>query len=233
MNLSAIIDAMVSAGCSAEQLASVVKAVEAEREIAVTEKRKADAERQRRHRLSRDVTVTERESQDQTVTPSPQVFPQTPYPNPNPDIPSKRNPKGFPKGSPFDALSAVLSPETASAVVEHRQRIRKPLTFRAAELLAGKFQACPDPNAAADAMIANGWQGFEPDWLNRSQGPPRAKDYTQAADEIIEEMRKHERAKSQGIERDVQLFPGSDGRFETAVEYLPAPAVRIVGRGGD
>jgi hypothetical protein len=233
MNLSAIIDAMVSAGCSAEQLAAVVKAVEAEREIAVTEKRKADAERQRRHRLSRDVTVTERESRDETVTPSPEVFPHTPFPNPNPDIPSKKDPKGSQKGSPFEALSAVLSPETASAVVEHRQRMRKPLTAYAAKMLAAKFAACPDPNAAADAMIANGWQGFDQAWMQRGHSPPRAKDYTQAANEIIEEMREHERAKSQGIERDVQLFPGLSGRFETEVEYLPAPVGRSIGRGGD
>jgi hypothetical protein len=233
MSIAALIRQMAELGAPAEAIALAVEAIEAvEAKDAARRAKRAEQKRKERQARDDDATVA-RHDGDKEATPSPQVFPQTPYPNPNPDIPSKRNPKGFPKGSPFEALSAVLSPETASAVVEHRQRIRKPLTFRAAELLAGKFQACPDPNAAADAMIANGWQGFEPDWLNRSQGPPRAKDYTQAAAEIIEDMRNVERAKSQGPIGDVQFLSGVSGRFEAEVEYLPPPSVRIVGRSGD
>jgi hypothetical protein len=71
-----------------------------------------------------------------------------------------------------EELETALDTERSEAVIEHRQRIRKPLTAHAAKLLAGKFAKCPDPNTAADAMIANGWQGFEPEWMERSQ--PRA-----------------------------------------------------------
>lgn len=80
------------------------------------------------------------------------------------------------KRTPRSELLAVLDADRADAVIEHRQRIRKPLTAHAAKLLAGKFARCPNPNEAADAMIANGWQGFEPEWMDRQQSrgsPPR------------------------------------------------------------
>jgi hypothetical protein len=230
MSIALLVKTLLDAGVDS---ATIVAAVEAVERPAIDEqaerRRAADRERKREAKILRN-------SAESAETPSPQVSkvsPHTPFPNlPNPN-PSKKDPKGSQKGSPLSELSAVLSPETAQAVVEHRQRMRKPLTAYAAKMLAAKFAACSDPNAAADAMIANGWQGFDQAWMQRGHSPPRAKDYTQAANEIIEEMREHERAKSQGIERDVQLFPGLSGRPETAVEYLPAPVVRIVGRGGD
>ncbi len=78
------------------------------------------------------------------------------------------------KNSARDELLKVLDQDRTDAVVEHRQRIRKPMTAHAAKLLAGKFARCPDPNAAADAMIANGWTGFEPHWLERHAPVGRA-----------------------------------------------------------
>lgn len=75
--------------------------------------------------------------------------------------------------TPRNELDAVLSPERAQAVIDHRRKIKKPLTDHAAKLLAAKFAQCPDPNAAADAMISNGWQGFEPEWIEaRGRSPP-------------------------------------------------------------
>lgn len=68
-------------------------------------------------------------------------------------------------GSALAELARVLSEDRAKAVIEHRKKLKKPLTVHAARLIAGKFAQVPDPNAAADAMIANGWQGFEPSWL--------------------------------------------------------------------
>lgn len=83
------------------------------------------------------------------------------------------------KPTPRAELLAILDEDHADAVVDHRQRARKPLTVHAARLLAEKFSRCADPNAAADAMVANGWQGFEPEWMenrqrtiNRRQDPP-------------------------------------------------------------
>lgn len=89
----------------------------------------------------------------------------------------KREPGGSPKRFREGEveLRDVLGAEIARAVVDHRIKLRKPLTPRAAGLLAQKFAACPDPRAAADAMISNGWQGFEPGWMDRlaPQAPPR------------------------------------------------------------
>lgn len=79
------------------------------------------------------------------------------------------------KRTPRDELETVLSPESAKAVVEHRKALKKPLSVRAAQLLAAKFKLTDNPDASADAMIANGWQGFEPEWLeNRKQASGRS-----------------------------------------------------------
>ncbi len=75
--------------------------------------------------------------------------------------------------TPRSELETVLDGTRAAAVLDHRRLIRKPLTAHAAKLLAGKFGQCQDPNAAADAMISNGWQGFEPEWLeHQARGSP-------------------------------------------------------------
>lgn len=69
-------------------------------------------------------------------------------------------------------LGRVLDPSHAQAVVDHRNRLRKPMTPHAASLLANSFAQAPDPNAAADEMIERGWLGWKPGWGGRSQGPP-------------------------------------------------------------
>lgn len=69
-------------------------------------------------------------------------------------------------------LGKVLDPSHAQAVVDHRNRLRKPMTAHAASLLANSFAQAPDPNAAADEMIERGWLGWKPGWGGRSQGPP-------------------------------------------------------------
>lgn len=77
MSLSAaVIDALVAAGATVEQLAAAVKADMAEAEQRLADKRAKDAERQRRHRKSRNVTVTPRDDADappyeDTSTPPP------------------------------------------------------------------------------------------------------------------------------------------------------------------
>lgn len=69
----------------------------------------------------------------------------------------------------FDELVQVLDAEHANAIIAHRKHFKGKFSPYAARLLAGKFAKCPDPNAAADAMISNGWQGFEPGWMDRQQ----------------------------------------------------------------
>lgn len=89
--------------------------------------------------------------------------------NQNPDTRDKEEPNGSKKVEGFAELSVVLDEAHALSVIQHRRKIRKPLTARAAQLLAGKFSKTRDPNASADAMVSNGWQGFEPEWMDRQK----------------------------------------------------------------
>lgn len=67
----------------------------------------------------------------------------------------------------LDELKLVLQDETAEQVIEHRKALKKPLTTLAAKLLAKKLAETQNPNAAAETMIANGWQGFDASWLEK------------------------------------------------------------------
>ena len=82
------------------------------------------------------------------------------------EISGKKDKKGTANAALVIELETVLDPEHAAAVIEHRQKIRHPMTVRAAKALAGKFAQCPNPNAAADTMLARGWRGIEPEWLS-------------------------------------------------------------------
>lgn len=68
-------------------------------------------------------------------------------------------------------LGKVLDAGHAQAVLDHRNRMRKPMTPHAAGLLAASLAQAPDPNAAADEMIERGWQAWKPGW-GQNRGPP-------------------------------------------------------------
>lgn len=169
MKLSAILAPLVAAKVPHEVILEAVRAYEQEQENALERRRRADADRQARKRereKSRDVTlrhsdrslVRGRDTRVEDKTSNSEIEPQ------KKDI----------RDTPLSRLEVVLDQERARSVVDHRQRIRKPLTERAAKLLADKFARCRDPNAAADAMVSNGWQGFEPEWMDRptARGSP-------------------------------------------------------------
>lgn len=69
-------------------------------------------------------------------------------------------------------LGKVLDAGHAQAVLDHRNRMRKPMTPHAASLLASSLAEAPDPNAAADEMIERGWQSWKASWGRNSHGPP-------------------------------------------------------------
>lgn len=94
------------------------------------------------------------------------------------NLPNKKTNKEENKKTPRDELALVLDAEHADAVLEHRAKLRKPLSPHAAHLLALSLAECPDPNAAADVMIESGWLKVKAGWLNgtgskhHSQAPP-------------------------------------------------------------
>ena len=69
------------------------------------------------------------------------------------------------EASPLAILSECMSEQTAKDLIAHRQKLRKPLTARAAKLLAKDFVAYGNAEEAAEMMIKNGWQGFHPTWV--------------------------------------------------------------------
>lgn len=134
--------------------------------------------------------------------------------------------------SPRSELETVLDAEHSQAVVDHRQRLRKPLTAYAAKQLAAKFAKFPDPNAAADRMIESGWLKIEPHWgqdapQRQSQGPPPKQTVgQQARDELKrmgllnapDEITRHENGGNgspdfagSGIARRIAFSPGGRG----------------------
>jgi hypothetical protein len=173
---------------------AAVEAAEQSAETAIEKRRLNDAARQQRarekrhsHVTSRDVTVTVRDVTPQKVNdplPSSEPLENNLTKNSPPsgvriahtreaDAP-KSAPKVGQKAACIAALSQVLSPEMADAVWQHRKTKKAELTLKAAELLAGRLTACPDPTAAAELMIERGWQSVNADWVRNASatGPP-------------------------------------------------------------
>lgn len=158
MGLSAsMIDAMVSAGCTAEQLAAVIKADIAEREGVANERRARDAERQRRHRMSRDVTVTECDIDGHGVTPP---FPSPSFPPDPPNTPSHTRPSNNTRArkDSFPAPTGV-SDEQWSGFLDQR---KKRVTARAYGLLCNKLEVLArdgwPPGDMIDLATERGWE---------------------------------------------------------------------------
>lgn len=70
---------------------------------------------------------------------------------------------------PSDVLAPVIGEELAEAFVAHRKSIKKPMTEKAAELMAKKLRGFSDPKAAIEEAIMNGWQGVFPPKQNFQQ----------------------------------------------------------------
>jgi len=177
----AVIDALITAGATAEMLAAAMKADAIETEARLEAQRKhrrdIDAARQRRHRLSRTVT---RDTQPIIEHARVGAGARVDDSSSSTDTSGKRskNNRETEERTACVTLETVLDPEHAAAVIEHRKSLKAPLSARAAKALAGKFAKASDPNDAADTMLARGWQGFEPEWLENRRyvnghGPPQ------------------------------------------------------------
>lgn len=155
MTIASTIRAMRAAGIDDTKIIETVLSLEEER----LAKGRARTAKSRRKNKKRDVTgvthVTKKEKNQKKKT-----------------IPPDNSPSGN-ISTPRAELRGVLDAERADAVIEHRQRLRRPLTLRAARLLASEFAKATDPNAAADEMLTNGWQGFKAAWLETKAPPVR------------------------------------------------------------
>jgi hypothetical protein len=89
------------------------------------------------------------------------------------------------KPKPKDILAAAVGEANAADIIEHRQKLRKPLTARAASVMANQFKQIDisERNDAVDLMLVQGWQGFKADWYYNAksasespQKPSRARD---------------------------------------------------------
>lgn len=130
-------------------------------------------------------------------------------------------------------LLKVLDADHAQAVVDHRNRIRKPLTAHAAKLLAGKFGRCPDANSAADTMISSGWQGFEPEWIEnltsqRGQSPPKQPMMADLTGALLRQMQD----RNPENEPDEYAGPTLESRSARGDNRASAPALFIASSKG-
>jgi len=182
----AIIDAMLAAGCTAEQLAAVIKADLADRECQVAVKREKDAERQRRHRernaVSRDVTVTDGDS----VTEAPLSRP----PNENNSNPPTHTPGiNIPRvrGGDFPMLDCT-DPATWADFLRNRKAKRLPNTASAHRKLETDLAAMVartgwPPGKLFAACVERGW-GAIYDPRDKQDGNQRSQPARQAIADI-------------------------------------------------
>lgn len=119
------------------------------------------------------------------------------------------------KPTPRHHLESVLDPDHAEAVIQHRQRIRKPMTERAAKMLAGDLAKFPDPNAAADRMILKGWSTIDASWPDawpgnspRGSPPLRMDDFLGAVIDHQERQNAGPDRKIEGPPQALRAIPG-------------------------
>ena len=119
------------------------------------------------------------------------------------------------KPTPRQHLESVLDPEHADAVIQHRQRIKKPMTERAAKMLAADLAKFPDPNAAADRMILKGWSTIDASWPEalpnrQARGSPPLQ-MTDFLGTVIEQQERRDAGPDQEIEGAPQALRAIPG----------------------
>jgi hypothetical protein len=225
MNAAALIEAMRQEGVPDPTILAVVARLDSNKREAA---RVANAERQRRFRAnkaSNDVTPVTTVTRDNVTTPpsreeynttrAPAVIPvgisnDIPPIEVNPHLPTVDTPPKSKSPSPKEILSEVVSEKTAADVIAHRKALRKPLTPRAAELLAKSLSASGDAEHAAATMIERGWQGYRADWdsqrPNARAGPNGRGGFATLLAESLAESHV-ERTEKKRTSEIVQLLP--------------------------
>jgi hypothetical protein len=209
----------MQAGLEGDQIITIVESIERDQTAvrpqsaaAVRQKRYRDRKAENRQDVTDDVTSYVTDDVTPKGTLDKEGFPHTPSQEINP--PKEKTPKGVQKKTPRAILEQTLSGPQAAAVLEHRQRIRKPLTERAAELLAEKFSQAAQvgftPDQAADLMISRGWQGFELDWARGAKPLASSTPISTSDDDWIRRLR-FARSKRWWSVTELGPMPGQPG----------------------
>lgn len=93
------------------------------------------------------------------------------------------------KGRAREILASVIGEKAADDLIAHRRALKKPLTERAAELIAGRLVGCRDPVAVVNQSIMNGWQGVFPEKISGGRNDGAAADRARRAGERYAERR--------------------------------------------
>lgn len=146
MSLSAaVIDALVAAGATVEQLAAAVKADLAEAEQRLANRRAKDAMRQRKSRASRNVTVTPRDSTDTAPN---EYISNPPLPSETKVSSGKDTPAKSKKSRSFEFETPDwFKPdelEAWDAFARMRYRRKKPVDDYTAKQLFGRLRSIAD-----------------------------------------------------------------------------------------
>lgn len=206
MSATAAIRQMLSDGLTIEQALIAVEAMESAKKAGVKSNAQRQAEwraRQKQARNENNVSnvtcvtpVTE--PANAPVSAHAELEPKNLEPS-YPKTPLKGGKKGevsviakpsSERSRIIECLSTVVTPERAEAIIDHRAKLRKPITLYAAQQLAKSLSAAPDPNAAADTMIERGWQAWRPDWGQGSRGPPGGAAKTNSGLDGVHELRR-------------------------------------------
>ena len=99
-----------------------------------------------------------------------------------------------PKTKPVDVLKDVISEELAKDFISHRKALKKPLTLRAAQIIAKKLQSFPNAEAAVEVAIERGWQTvYEASSPQRNRSTSPVPFNPNHSDQISQEREKRER----------------------------------------
>ena len=165
---AAVLDAMVEAGCTAEQIVAAVKADMARDEARREAKRAGNADRQKRFRnkgkttAKRAVTLRNDSNALRCVTAPLSSPPNDIYSNPPHHTPPVTRPEG-------------VSEQVWGDFADHRKRLKAPISptvidgFRRE---AGKAGVTLE--RAIAECVTQGWRGFRADWFKPDRGPDTA-----------------------------------------------------------
>lgn len=220
----AMLDAMVSAGCTSEQIAAVVKASLCEQDARRENKRANNAERQRRYRerhsnadnALEDVTVC-----DSVTSPPLSLPPNENNSNPpthtHPDVTTRAR-----KADPFPRPD-WCSEQIWNDLKANRKAKRLPNTASAHAKLLRDLEAMSDddwpPGRLLEAIVARGWAAAYDPRENRNDRPPNFS-RTAKPDPLLA---MHAAARAAREAEDSAGYPG-DG-------FGTGPALRAIGSG--